>query len=74
MVRTGMVVEYDRKTGTGIIQDLSGVNFFFNLYANVECKEQVHIPSIYTMVTFVRDRDFKSTFVAMLIKPYKQTA
>lgn len=69
MVRTGMVVEFDPLKGTGIIQDLKGVSYFFNLNAsNQECQHEHFAIAPYIRVTFVKDPDFKTTPVAIMIK------
>jgi hypothetical protein len=64
MVRSGIVKHIDRANNTGIIEDKRGREFFFSI---AECCEN-ELPQLYTVVTFVKDPDYKSTDVAALIK------
>ena len=64
MFRSGIVVEIDYRNKTGIIEDKNKNEFFFSA---VECENQ-DLPRLHSVVTFVKDPDFKSTNVASLIK------
>ena len=64
MVRFGKVMSIDKTTNTGIIRDQRGRDFFFYGY---EC-ENDQLPPLYSVVSFIKDEDFKSTNVACLIK------
>jgi hypothetical protein len=67
MVKSGMVISVDASQQCGVIQDDKKRQFFFSIN---ECCDN-RLPSVYTTVTFVKDPDFKSTNVAMLIKESK---
>jgi len=64
MVRSGIVKSLDRAQKCGVIEDAKGREFFFTAF---ECDGQ-ELPKLHTVVTFVKDPDYKSTDVAMLIK------
>ncbi len=64
MVRSGIVTSVCRASNTGTIEDKNGREFFFTIY---ECCEN-ELPAIYSLVTFVKDPDYKATDVAALIK------
>jgi hypothetical protein len=64
MVRSGIVIEVDRFTQTGIIEDHNKNQFFFSL---ADCLEG-DLPALWSMVTFLKDKDYKHTNVAMLVK------
>lgn len=64
MVRSGIVVQVNRAEQTGIIEDKNGREFFFSIH---ECVDN-ELPGLNSVVTFVKDPDFKSTDVASLVK------
>jgi hypothetical protein len=70
MVRSGIVKSVDRTYNCGVIEDKNGNEFFFN---GSECLEG-ELPAQWSVVTFVKDPDYKSTKVAMLIQPMNNKA
>lgn len=65
MVRSGTVIRVDAFSNSGMIRDEKGREFYFHLQ---ECCEN-KLPRLYSVVTFIKDQDFKSTDVAALIQP-----
>jgi hypothetical protein len=63
MIRSGVVKIATETCGT--IQDGQGREFYFGVQDCVEGK----VPKLHSFVTFVKDPDFKSTDVALLVKP-----
>ncbi len=63
MILNGKVMKLDHATGTGVIRDLRGKEFFFRAD---DCKD-AQLPPLHSFVTFMRDEDFKSTNVATLV-------
>jgi hypothetical protein len=64
MFKSGIVIQVDHKTQTGVIEAKNGTEFFFSAS---EC-EGGELPAIHSVVTFIKDQDFKSTNVASLVK------
>ena len=64
MLKSGTVVSLNHADKTGIIVDAKNKEYFFSI---TECYEG-RLPNVWDEVTFVKDPDFKSTPVAMLIK------
>lgn len=59
MERIGIVIAFDKRTSTGVIRD-GKREFFF--YAE-------RSPGLFQLVSFNKDIDYKSTDVAMNVKP-----
>jgi hypothetical protein len=64
VVKLGTVISLNKAEQTGIIVDKNNREYFFSVH---ECCEN-ELPPMWSEVTFVKDADFKSTNVAMLIK------
>ena len=64
MVLSGIVKEVNKATKSGVIQTKLGKEYFFNIS---ECVEN-ELPVQWSNVTFIKDPDFKTTNVAMLVK------
>jgi hypothetical protein len=64
VVKSGTVIHLDYASNMGVIETKGGVEFFFRV---TECVEG-ELPPLYSLVTFIKDPDYKATNVAMLIK------
>lgn len=61
----GKVIEIDKISKTGTITDHRGRDFFFALK---DCKDH-KFPKVNTPVVFIRDEDYVTTDVAILVIP-----
>ncbi len=64
MILYGRVTDIDTRTGSGIITCQQGRDF---LFLRSDCHDET-LPPIYSTVTFLKDRDYKTTNVAHLVK------
>lgn len=65
MIRSGKLMSIDRLTNSGVIRENGSRKEY--LVTASECKDQT-LPPLYSTVTFIKDEDFKSTNVAMLVQ------
>lgn len=65
MVRVGKVISINKAERSGLITDFRGREFIFLVK---DCKDEA-IPKLNTRVTFIKDDDFKTIDVAVVVIP-----